>query len=258
MTDLVGGEQLVLTDYLYGCFRFSFDANFVMVGLENYQVKDSFTLRVAQSDARYYVMTKMDLSEVFWADSFRIGDVYQIPECNRVDDVRANQRIILIESDNQLYIYQRGLTNVMEVLAKFKGRVKALLSPTSTWMLLYVNGELRSVSTDVSYLSITYSNQAVFTIQAVSSGITDTVCTATIEIQPIKDLLMVYPTLNTLKPSFTIPIKSSLVMPVGNYYEGLNLAYSAHDENNVRYSLRRANPTALVSIYSKNPLLTTK
>lgn len=44
---MVVGNQLLLTDYLYGCFKFSFDDNFSVVGLDNYQVKDSFTLKVA-------------------------------------------------------------------------------------------------------------------------------------------------------------------------------------------------------------------
>lgn len=47
-------------------------------------------------------------------------------------------------------------------------------------------------------------------------------------------------------------------MPVGNYYEGLNLSYTAHSEDNVNYNLRRATQTPLISIYSKNPLLLTK
>jgi hypothetical protein len=46
-------------------------------------------------------------------------------------------------------------------------------------------------------------------------------------------------------------------MPVGNYYEGLNLSYSARDENNVKLRLRRVEKTSLESIYAKNALFTT-
>lgn len=152
-------------------------------------------------------------------------------------------------------MYQRGLTSVNEILAKITGRAKALLNPTSPWMLIYLNGEVLSVSTDVSYLSVQSNTNQSFIVKAVSSDLDQSTCQVTFEVQPIANLMMVYPTLSTLKPSFTIPIKSSLVMPVGNYYEGLNLSYSASSEGSVKYNLRRANPTLLVSIYSRNPLL---
>lgn len=84
MTDIIVGRQIVITDYLYGCFKFSLDSTLSIVGLDNYQVKDSFTLKVAASDSRYYVMSKMEISEVFWTDNFRIGEVYQIPEFTSV------------------------------------------------------------------------------------------------------------------------------------------------------------------------------
>lgn len=38
----------------------------------------------------------MDLSEVLWTDSFRIGNVYQVPDNSYVRKVLANQHVITI------------------------------------------------------------------------------------------------------------------------------------------------------------------
>lgn len=92
----------------------------------------------------------------------------------------ANQRLVTIEFDHQLYIYQRGVTRVNEVIAKYAGHVKTLLHPTELWMLLYINGQVHCISTDVSYLSIATTISQSIAIQAISRDSLQSSCQAQI------------------------------------------------------------------------------
>lgn len=189
--------------------RFSIDDNYNLNNLSNYTTLNA--VKIAHSGTRYFILSRMALAEIIWPHSPltpQTAAIYDIPPCQNITSLSANQQLIVIQTKSAVFIYERGVTRYNQILAKFPEGVEIMLHPEEPWFVMYSDGVLKTYSYQSGYLRINNIVEPMFlTLNAVSHDSTDMMCSVDITLENITDVFEVYETIQKQPTEYLVASK---------------------------------------------------